>query len=132
MKANGSEAGIGEDVWLRVTVMNFEEWIIFLSRGMNNNTGSDIRFFGCENCMGNRCSVIGDGIHLKIKNIYSNQSCCERTKIVTNEDNSESVVLANSVGSKGSEDGFSLMIMVAPSSIFGDDRNFFGLTTPLA
>ena len=51
---------------------------------------------------------------------------------MNNEDSNERVVLANSVGSNGSEGGFSFTMMVAPSSILGVEYHFFGLTTPLA
>ena len=51
---------------------------------------------------------------------------------MTNEDSNEREVLANTVGSNGSEGGFSFTIMVAPSSIVGVEYHLFGLTTPLA
>ena len=49
-----------------------------------------------------------------------------------NEESKDKVVLANSVGSNGSELGFSFTIMVAPSSISGVEYHLLGLTTPLA
>ena len=52
--------------------------------------------------------------------------------MVTVVDIIDNVVVVNSVILKGSLAILSLTTIVQPSSIFGDENNFFGLTTPFA
>ena len=49
----------------------------------------------------------------------NHQICFESTNIVTTEDNNDRVVLANVVGSNGSDGGFLFTMIDAPSSIVG-------------